>query len=111
MMNVRMLCGAVGMSMLLTTGCGGPEQVGGEESAEQLGVSKAAVVRSVCWPALGVYAGPGTHYTLLTTLHSGSGNNFDTTSDPFPANGYYWVSGYTTQGGTFGYVRWDGLCH
>ncbi|QSQ20530.1 hypothetical protein JY651_35605 [Pyxidicoccus parkwayensis] len=106
--------------MLFGAGCGAPvdEPVPTSDEASNYGepaaggdIKRASAVYSVCWSALGVYSGPGTGYSLVTTLHAGSGNNFDVYNGPFSSNGDWWVGGWTTLGGTWGYVRWDGLCH
>lgn len=110
MTRVRALLCAVGSALLFGAGCGGPVEEPDGALVEDP-IKRASTVYSVCWPALGVYSGPSTAYSLLTTLHSGSGNNFNTDSSPFMSAGEYWVRGATTVGGTYGYVRWAGLCH
>jgi hypothetical protein len=114
-----------GGAALFAVGCGAPPE---ETSAEQQptvepqptaepapaqgGTVHQMSAYTVCWPALGIYEGPGTSYPKNATLSSGS--VFYTDSTPFSANGDWWVRGTNAPPGWigfYGYVRWDGLCH
>jgi|GEM_PF-4563779 len=121
MKNPWMLMSLAGGASLFAVGCGAPHE---ETSAEQQPTEETAptpsgtvhqqAAYSVCWPALGIYSGPGTSYTQVGTLHHDLGSVFYTDSTPFSANGDYWVRGSSAPPGwigLYGYVRWDGLCH
>lgn len=121
MKNLRLLMSLAGSATLFAVGCGAPPE---ESSAEQQPTAEPApeqdrtvyqqAAYSVCWPTLGIYDGPGTHYTKVGTLHHDLGAIFYTDSSPFSANGDTWVRGSSAPPGwigIYGYVRWDGLCH
>ncbi len=116
---VRALRCAVGTALLFGAGCGVPVEdnasptapTPSEATPEDGDIKRAAAVYMLCWPALGVYNGPSTSSYLHTTLHRGSGNNFEVLGNPILSEGEYWAPGRTTIGRTEGYVRWNGLCH
>lgn len=122
MKNLRMLMSLAGTATLFAVGCGAPPE---ETSAEQQPtvepaptqggtVHQQSVAYSVCWPALGIYNGPGTSYTKVGTLYHDLGAVFYADSSPFSSNGDYWIRGSSAPDGwigIYGYVRWDGLCH
>ena len=122
MKNLRLLMSLAGGATLFAVGCGAPPE---EPSAEQQPTAEQApaeggTVRqlstaySVCWPALGIYSGPGTSYTKVGTLYHDLGSVWYASTTPFSANGDWWVGGSSAPDGWIGitgYVRWDGLCH
>ncbi|NMO15128.1 hypothetical protein HPC49_04305 [Pyxidicoccus fallax] len=118
MKSLRTFVCLAGSVALFGTGCGGaPEEMNPEPSplGEVEQRSEAGVVYSICWPALGVYAGPGTGYPLMGTLYHDQGDQFYSDSNVFSSNGDYWIrgTGWAWNRGLspYGYVRWNGLCH
>lgn len=118
MKNLRMLMCLAGGAALFGLGCGAPpEETPAEQQptaapAQDGTVHQMSTTYTVCWPALGIYEGPGTNYPKDATLSAGSA--FYADSLPFSSNGDYWIRGTNAPPGWigfYGYVRWDGLCH
>lgn len=119
MKSLRMLMCLAGSATLFGMGCGGaPEEAQVEPAPVQeegRTVRQQAGPYQVCWPSLGIYSGPGTHYSQVYTLYHHLGDTFYEDSQVFSANGDYWIRGngysYSRNGWVYGYVRWAGLCH
>ncbi|MFP2907997.1 hypothetical protein ACLESD_23695 [Pyxidicoccus sp. 3LFB2] len=117
MKSLRTFVCLAGGIALFGTGCGGAPTETNEEPAPTAEVEQQqiGILYNICWPALGVYSGPGTHYTKVATLYHSAGDQFGSDSYAFSSNGDTWIRGngyaWSAGIGSYGYVRWDGLCH